>query len=101
MICNASRAAVAAVLVLLVSGAAFGQDRCDSRARLVAQLAERFQEAPIALGVDSRGRLVEVLAAADGSTWTILVTSPRGQSCMVAAGEGWRSQPRKDHEPGA
>ena len=94
-----TKAAVAAVLLLCLSSEVSGQSRCDSRGRLVAQLGERYQEAPIALGVDSGGRLIEVLAAVDGSTWTIIVTLPQGISCMVAAGEGWRAVPRKDAEP--
>ena len=85
--------------ILLWSGDAAGQSRCDSRERLVAQLAERYRESPIALGVDSGGGLLEVLAAADGSTWTIVITSPQGRSCMVAAGEGWRAVPREAAEP--
>ena len=94
-----TKTAVAAIILLCLSSAASGQSRCDTRGRLVAQLGERYQEAPIALGVDSGGRLIEVLATADGSTWTIIVTSPRGSSCLVAAGEGWRRVPRKDAEP--
>ena len=78
---------------------AVGQSRCNLRARLIEQLAERYREAPIALGVDSGGSLIEVLAAADGSTWTIVVTSPQGRSCMVAAGEGWRVVPPIKAEP--
>ena len=94
-----NKAAVAAILLLCLCKAAFGQSRCDLRGRLLAQLAERYRETPIALGVDSRGRLIEVLASPDGSTWTIVVTSPQGHSCMVTAGEGWRAVPRKDAEP--
>ena len=90
--------AVCLATVLLWSGEALGQDRCDSRERLLAWLAATYRESPIALGVDSRGRLIEVIAAADGSTWTIVVTSPRGRSCMVAAGEGWRAASSMDAE---
>ena len=37
------------------------------------------------------GGLVEVLTDGKGGTWTIIVTTPQGMSCLVAAGEGWRS----------
>jgi hypothetical protein len=33
---------------------------------------------------------VEVLSTGDGETWSIIITSPKGMSCLVAAGEGWR-----------
>jgi len=53
-------------------------------------LAKKYQERRVAVGVTSAGGLVEVLTSADGGTWTILVTAPNGQSCIVSAGEGWR-----------
>ncbi len=30
----------------------------------------------------------------DGKTWTIIISTPDGQSCLVAAGEGWRAVPK-------
>ena len=50
----------------------------------------------MAVGVTNKGALVEVLTSADGGTWTIIVTTPQGMSCLVAAGEGWRFLPRTD-----
>jgi len=44
------------------------------------------------LGVTAQGALVEVLSADEGETWTIILTTPQGRSCLVAAGEGWRSK---------
>ncbi len=51
----------------------------------------KYQEAPIGAGVTNSGGLVEVLTTSDGSTWTIIVTTPQGVSCLVATGEGWRT----------
>ena len=34
--------------------------------------------------------LIELLTAKDGLTWTIILTSPQGRSCLIASGEGWR-----------
>ncbi len=53
-------------------------------------LAEQYSEAPIAVGITNTGGLVEVLSAGESGTWSIIVTSPRGMSCIVGAGEGWR-----------
>jgi hypothetical protein len=44
----------------------------------------------VALGVTANGGLLEVLTAKDGSTWTIILSTPQGLTCMTAAGEGWR-----------
>lgn len=65
---------------------------CPPRDFVLGQLAQRYGEAPIAFGVTSTGGLVEVLS--NGNTWTIIVSMPDGTSCMVAAGEGWRSLER-------
>ena len=63
---------------------------CDRRANIIGSLAEKYREAPVAIGVTSTGSIVEVLTTGDGTTWTIIVSNPNGTSCLVAAGEGWR-----------
>ncbi len=35
-------------------------------------------------------KLVELLTAKDGITWTIILTSPKGISCLIASGDGWQ-----------
>jgi hypothetical protein len=69
---------------------------CDTRDRVLAHLAAKYAEAPVAIGVTNKGALVEVLATSNGSTWTIIVSMPNGTSCIVAAGEGWRGMEREE-----
>ena len=66
---------------------------------MLAHLAQKYGEAPVAIGVTSGGGLVEILTSGDGATWTIIVSGPNGTSCMVAAGEGWRTLKRKPVGP--
>jgi hypothetical protein len=75
---------------------ASAQTVCKPRTDVVGHLAKNYGEAPVAIGVTNKGGLVEVLATGDGNTWTIIVSMPNGTSCMVAAGEGWRSMERDD-----
>ena len=42
------------------------------------------------MGLESNGRLFEIFAADDGATWTMVVTTPDGASCVVAAGIEWQ-----------
>ena len=87
---------------LAVPGQAAGaQGPCDQRDAVLGLLADRFQERPVAIGVTSEGNLVEVLTDADGGTWTIIVTSPDGESCLILSGEGWRTTLRLTQEPEA
>ena len=37
------------------------------------------------------GGLISVLTSHKGNTFTIIVTSPEGETCMVAAGEDWQA----------
>ncbi len=64
---------------------------CGQRASVIGRLAEKYREAPVAIGVTSTGSMVEVLTTSDGTTWTIIMSNPNGTSCLVAAGEGWRA----------
>jgi len=59
---------------------------------------KKIAEALVARGVTSGGGLVEVLTDAKGATWTIIVTTPEGVSCLVADGEGWRTMPKPRDE---
>ncbi len=63
---------------------------CGQRTDIVAFLASEFKEAPIAVGIDSNGNLVEVLSSRSGSTWSVIVTTPNGVSCLVGSGEDWQ-----------
>jgi hypothetical protein len=78
-----------------------GQAQCNDRDRVVKLLADKYEEAPIAVGVTNTGGLVEVLTTGSGATWTIIITSPKGWSCLIAAGEGWREMPKIMLDPEA
>ena len=72
------------------------QPLCGFRDNVLAQLASKYGEQPIGRGVANTSALIELLTAADGKTWTIIVTRPDGWACLVAEGQGWRTIPRQD-----
>ncbi len=84
-----------AVAAFLVSSMAMAQVYCGQRDKIVELLAVKYKEAPIATGVSSNGSLIEVLSTHDGDTWTLIVTSPDGSSCLIASGQGWRAKPHE------
>ena len=66
---------------------------CRARDGLLSQLESKYGEVPVAIGVTggvTGGALIELLTAKDGMTWTIILTTPQGVSCLIASGEGWR-----------
>ena len=94
-------AIVATVVVFLSPRPVMALGPCETRDNLVTALAERYQEIPVAVGVTNAGSLVEVLQSAADETWTIIVTSPQGISCLVFSGDGWRGRKQTPVEPGA
>lgn len=89
-------AALIAALVSASADAGAQQAPCNQRDDVLGHLAQKYRELPVAVGVTNRGGLVEVLSTGDGKTWTIIISSPDGQACMVASGEGWRALPQTD-----
>jgi hypothetical protein len=64
---------------------------CGKRDDVVAQLSEKYKEAPVGVGLASNGGLIELLAASNGTTWTLIVTLANGPTCLVATGHDWQS----------
>ena len=64
---------------------------CQARERIVAALADQFQETRRGFGLQDDMRILEVFAGESGS-WTVVVSFPDGRSCVVAAGEAWTDQ---------
>ena len=93
--------ALGAGLALASTGAAVAQPQCDQRDSVLQVLEQKYKEAPVALGVTHNGGLVEVLSTGNGTTWSIIVTTPQGMSCLVAAGEGWRAMEQIASDPEA
>ena len=93
--------ALSAGIVALATSTATAQPKCDARDSVVKHLASKYKENPVAIGVTNSGGLVEVLSTKNGTTWTIIVTTPQGMSCLVAAGEGWRNKAQLALEPEA
>ncbi len=91
----------AALGATLAATSAMAQQQCNERDNVLELLAKKYKETPVAAGVSNTGGLVEVLTDIKSGTWTIIVTTPQGMSCLVAAGEGWRTKEQLSMEPEA
>lgn len=60
------------------------------REQVVEILGSRYGETPVARGLTDSGAMVEVFAAADGETWTIVMTNPQGVSRIASTGVAWQ-----------
>jgi hypothetical protein len=65
---------------------------CGKRLAVLSDLAGRYAEQPKSISLANNGTILEILTSKTGS-WTILVTTPKGMSCMMATGEHWENLP--------
>jgi hypothetical protein len=73
----------------LLGGTAGAQAVCGKRDDIVAQLERKYGETRRSVGVQQGRGVVEVYASSVTGSWTILITNPRGMSCLMAAGEAF------------
>ena len=63
---------------------------CGDRAQLIGALSGDYNEQPAYEALTMDGQLMEVLTSENG-TWTVLLTTPSGRTCVIAAGTSWES----------
>ena len=81
-------AAIATLLALPAQAETFGTF-CGNRKIIQERLADKYSEAPVIRALSGAGNLVEMLASPSGS-WTMIVTRPGGQTCIVSTGDMWQ-----------
>ena len=64
---------------------------CTARAVMVEKLNERFGESRQSVGLTPGGQAIEMFAHPETGTWTILLISPNGTSCMMASGHAYEA----------
>jgi len=62
---------------------------CSERKKFTSFLSEKYNEVPKAVGLVSNTGMMEVYVSEKG-TWSILMTSPNGITCLIAAGNNWQ-----------
>ncbi|RNF35769.1 hypothetical protein [Paracoccus methylarcula] len=63
---------------------------CLPTAQVYEQLTETYSETRAVSGLSDRGAILEIWASPEG-TWTALITTPDGRSCLLDAGQAFRS----------
>lgn len=64
---------------------------CAPRALVLERLQEGYGETRQSIGLAGQGAVVEVFAALETGTWTIIVTGPGGLTCLVASGQAFET----------
>ena len=77
--------AVFCLAIALLGGPA-NAATCGPRDQVVERLASTYGETVQSIGLGSNNGIVEIFASDESGSWTITVTSPNGQTCLVASG---------------
>lgn len=78
---------ITALALTLIAGQAVAAPKCDTPDRMYAFLGEWAGETRHFTGLAANGELVEIWKNQNTGSWTAVVTTADGKSCMVASGE--------------
>ncbi len=76
---------------------AHAESVCGDSKTVFKNLEKKFGESPTGAGISDNGDLVTVFSSESG-TFTIVVTSPQGKSCVRSSGNDWMGTPPKGRE---
>lgn len=65
---------------------------CGKHEKVIAFLGKKYKEQLKAMGLVSNKGFMQLFVA-DTGTWTVILTTPEGISCIVAAGDSYESTP--------
>ncbi len=77
------------------------QAPCKPWKEVAQYLGEHYSEHPVAVGLQSDGSLLQVYAAPNASTWTLVRMQPDGMACLVSAGKAWEKLAKPNTNPAA
>ena len=89
-----------AVAALFMTTSARAQTNCADRAMVVERLAAKYGESRRSVGMAANNSVVEVYANDGTGSWSIVVTTPNGQSCLVASGMAYEPVAEANLAPG-
>ena len=75
--------------LILIAGPVSAQPQqspCGPYEIIAGSLNSEYHEAPVARMLADQGFAIEILAAADGSTFTVLAVQPNGTACLLSTG---------------
>jgi hypothetical protein len=79
---------VSALLAFSTQAQAAGL-KCGDRTSLLKVLNEQYKESPRALGLSATGKAMFEVYTSKTGTWTIVMTTTTGVTCIMAAGHSW------------
>ena len=81
-------------------GTSAAASNCAPRDVVVDRLAARYGESRQSIGLGANNAMVEVFASPETGTWTIIVTTAQGLTCMIASGQAFETLAEAPPVPG-
>lgn len=79
---------IAMAILLIPVKSAEANKHCNTKEIVASHLLKNFQEVPVSIALSYVKNLVQIFASKTG-TWTLVVTTPQGISCITGSGENW------------
>lgn len=84
------RILLAALVAAFFVHNAYANGTCTNREKLINFLTSEYSETLQVMGLVDNSGVMEIYVSEKG-TWTIVVTSPKGTSCVIGAGDNWEA----------
>ena len=92
--------AALAALTLTTAQATAQSRKCAPRDMVVKRLAEKYGESRQNIGMGQQGIVMETFVSGETGSWTIIVTTPNGMTCLVASGQAYETLAEALPQPG-
>ncbi len=83
--------ALAAFAIAEPAAAQTATNNCADHENVVQRLAANYGETRKSIALSANNAVVEVFASTETGTWTLVVTTPGGPSCLIASGEAYQA----------
>ena len=97
---TAVAASIAVLLLLLMFSKEADAAMCGPHKKIEKLLTDRYQESTHGVGLVSDRGIVQ-LYISDKGTWSIVMTTAAGSTCIIAAGHAWEQIEAKELGPKA
>ena len=84
-------ASLAFGVLIVAAHSASADPQCGARAAILGQLADTWGETRRSIGIAANNMVVETFASPATQSWTIVVTTPEGKTCLIATGEDYEN----------
>ena len=60
---------------------------CAARSQIVGQLAQKYGESRQMIALTFARQVIELFASPETGSWTLTITFPSGETCLIGAGD--------------